>query len=108
MRFHLLALVFATLISTVDATSKDLGHAARSRRGDEQAAITDHELSTSASLYSTLAHHHGYPYGWGIPINGLTHEVHPGMLEDVWVLNHVVTSLSDPPSASRSYQEART
>jgi len=80
MRFRQLALVFATLIIAVDGNSKDPSHSVRSRRSE--GAVTDHDLSTSASLYSTLAHHHGYPYGWGLPIQGLTHEVHPGMLDN--------------------------
>lgn len=71
MRSLLLSLVLSTLICTVNGNSNDPAHFSRRENG-----VTDHELSTSASLFSALAHHHGYPYGWGLPINtGSAHEV---------------------------------
>jgi hypothetical protein len=74
MRSLLLSLVLSTLICTVNGNSNDPAQISRRENG-----VTDHELSTSASLFSALAHHHGYPYGWGLPINtGSAHEVQSG------------------------------
>ena len=70
MRFQELLLVFMTLLVTVAGNSKNPSHSARSRGMEE----TDHDLHTASLYFSALGHHHGYPYGWNLPIQGLVHE----------------------------------
>lgn len=79
MRTQELLLVLTALFVTVVGMSKDLSHSAGSRGMEE----TNHDVHT-ASLFSTFSHHHGYPYGWNLPIQGLVHdhEIVPGMSPD--------------------------
>lgn len=63
MQLLQVALVFATLIIAVEGTSDHGHHSVRSRRS-EDAVTHEQELSTTASLYSTLAHHHGCVCLW--------------------------------------------
>lgn len=76
MRFQELLLAFTALLVTVAGTSKGPSHSAGSRGMEE----TEHDVHTASLYFSALGHHHGYPYGWNLPIQGLVHdhEVLPG------------------------------